>query len=588
MKPIAEIPDLELLAVGNVAKWLSLREENLLFAANEIKNGGSIAKTLGMGGLALSLLLTGVNPMATIAALFCGVGYIGAVLTDKAITNSLAFFPFVRGNITDTLGTAFNAELRTAYVKGTEVDELRAYLPAKEGYELVMLTTDRLDIIEHLKRIDPSDREEAYFWQVKKFIAGCEGRKESDIKSQVFTLVSEDEAPQYTPALPLPPQQQDNSIFPSYNPPKQTNEVIPSAIPFKTVDKFNKEEMYSNTYKIRQTLIDDADQGTVNGAIIVAKPGAGKTTFIGTAWNALHTKYGDRFQSFALIKKDSDYAAFKSCSTYAYCVENQALLGVVEMLKFIDFSMNNRHIISRIFIDDFLPMQAWLKVVLKNSTINLDNYDVVEKQGGKTLPGYYPILDIVWAKLCNVWLVGREYNTALWVCSHSSGIEGLPFIEGGRDGREVGRLIYLAKSTENEFLSQVLNNANLIADNVKRQQLKQQMSKVGIIDEPIILSNANNWTFGIVPKAILNEYLEYRQVWENKNPAIAAPDAATLETFHKWLGFTFPTGTAIDDPKISAFNSKVNIHPEQFKQVLATLRQQEKLEITGDGKIKAL
>ena len=82
---------------------------------------------------------------------------------------------------------------------------------------------------------------------------------------------------------------------------------------------------------------------------------------------------------------------------------------------------------------------------------------------------------------------------------------------GSSDARSVGDFILLAKDNKRDFINNALMNNYLIPDSNKRSQLKQQLDNVAVdSNEPLILANYNNWTLGVVPQAVRNEYEQMR------------------------------------------------------------------------------
>ncbi|MEH2321882.1 hypothetical protein [Nostoc sp.] len=68
---------------------------------------------------------------------------------------------------------------------------------------------------------------------------------------------------------------------------------------------------HQTALNILDALVLQANEKSLGGCIIIAAPGAGKTTFLGTAWGRLRAKYGDKLQSLAVVVKKSDVAFFK-------------------------------------------------------------------------------------------------------------------------------------------------------------------------------------------------------------------------------------------------------------------------------------
>ncbi|MBC1222326.1 hypothetical protein [Nostoc sp. UCD120] len=256
---------------------------------------------------------------------------------------------------------------------------------------------------------------------------------------------------------------------------------------------------------ILDALVLPANDKSLGGCVIIASPGAGKTTFLGTAWGRLRSKYGDKFQSLAVVVKQSDIAFFKRFATHAIGVKDNPIAAALSVIKFIDSGMKGGKI-TRVFLDDFLTMNLLLDNALKNVWIDPGSYVITEKKelGFASLAGHLN------ATLNEAWLVGREYNLSLWVSSHSPNLDALSFC-GSRDSRSVGDIIFLAKNSKREFIELALSNAHLISNGAKRSELKALLDGLDSGTEPLILANNNNWVLGVVPNSIHVEYQTYRE-----------------------------------------------------------------------------
>lgn len=275
------------------------------------------------------------------------------------------------------------------------------------------------------------------------------------------------------------------------------------------------EDLRAKAVAIRDGLVGDADKSKLGGCVILAAPGAGKTTFLGTAWGKLKATYGKNFKSMAVVVKRTDVAAFNAVADKALCVKDNPRLVAVQILKFIHQSMTHEGV-KRLFIDDFITAWKNFDTALKGIYINPHTYETYNDK--KEDLDAQPLLQTLETDLNELWLVGREYNAALWVSSHSGNVDALPFV-GSRESRSVGDLIYLAKTDKREFIENTLNNPNLIADNAKRQKLKTTLdSLMGLTNEPIVLANYDNWSLGIVPQSLRAEYENYRILWESDKP----------------------------------------------------------------------
>lgn len=315
------------------------------------------------------------------------------------------------------------------------------------------------------------------------------GISRNELLEQGRMLLSPDQTKIHTQPTLLPASKQASSAIPAV-----LNDTLSSA-----------PNHHQTALNILDALVLTADNKTLGGCVIIASPGAGKTTFLGTAWGRLRSKYGDKFQSLAVVVKQSDIAFFKRFATHAIGVKDNPIAAALSIIKFIDSGMRGGKI-TRIFLDDFLTMNLLLDNALKNVFIDPGSYAISDK---KEL-GLVPLAGHLQATLNEAWLVGREYNLCLWVSSHSPNLDSLPFC-GSRDARSVGDLIFLAKNDKREFLEMALNNPNLISNPAKRSELKILLDKLDSGTEPLILANNNNWTLGIVPDSIHAEYQEYRE-----------------------------------------------------------------------------
>jgi hypothetical protein len=280
----------------------------------------------------------------------------------------------------------------------------------------------------------------------------------------------------------------------------QSNNSLPSVIALPQTQNYHQIAL-----NILDALVLPANDKVLGGCAIIASPGAGKTTFLGTAWGRLRAKFGDKFQSLAVVVKASDVSFFKKFATQAVGVKDNPIAAALSIIKFIDSGMRGGKI-TRIFLDDFLTMNLLLDNALKNVWIDPGSYVISEK---KEL-GLVPLAGHLQATLNEAWLVGREYNLCLWVSSHSPNLDALPFC-GSRDSRSVGDIIFLAKNSKREFIELALSNAHLISSGAKRTELKTLLDGLDSGDEPLILANNNNWVLGVVPNYIYAEYQQYRE-----------------------------------------------------------------------------
>jgi hypothetical protein len=278
------------------------------------------------------------------------------------------------------------------------------------------------------------------------------------------------------------------------------------------------DQMNQNAWDILQGLVTDAGKSKLPGCVILAAPGAGKTTFLGTAWGRLKQAYGSHFNSLAIIVKHDDLEAFRGVSDNCLVVEDSPREAAVAILRFIESSKRKDNNIRRLFLDDFLTMNEVFKAALGGLLINPRTFEIVLTR--KEDYDAQPLLPTLNTALNKLWLVGRQNNAALWVSSHSSNVDALPFV-GSRESRDIGSTIFLAHSNKRYFIEQAINNANLIPDNTKRQVLKASLELIETnIEEPLVLANFNNWTLGIVSSEVYDEYQEFRKEWETTEPVL--------------------------------------------------------------------
>ena len=276
-----------------------------------------------------------------------------------------------------------------------------------------------------------------------------------------------------------------------------------------TKGNVNFQELRNNALAIRDTLVTQAAAKKLGGCIILAAPGAGKTTFLGSAWLKLKTLHGSNFKSLALVMKKKDIKPFESVADKVIWVKNAPKRAAVEAIKFIDSTMEEDSTINRLFLDDYLAAQELFDSSLGGTVIDLDTYATYSNQKEANEAGSVdavPLKAALTARLKEYWTVGREFNSCLWVSSHSPNVEDLPFC-GSSSARSIGNFIILAKDDNREFIELALSNAKLISDGGKRKEIKAKLDALKVTTgEPITLANTNNWVLGIVPTTVLDEY----------------------------------------------------------------------------------
>ena len=269
------------------------------------------------------------------------------------------------------------------------------------------------------------------------------------------------------------------------------------------------EELRNNALAIRNALVEQAAAQSLGGCIILSAPGAGKTTFLGSAWLKLKQQHGSNFKSLALVMKKKDVKPFESVADKVIWVKNHPKYAAVEAIKFIDSTMEDEATINRLFIDDYLAAQELFDSSIGGTYIDLDTYATFSSQKEANDLGSYeaiPLKAALNARLKEYWTVGREFNSCLWVSSHSPNVEDLPFC-GSASARSIGNFIILAKDDNREFIELALANAKLISDGGKRKEIKAKLDSLKVTSgEPLTLANTNNWVLGIVPQSIRSEY----------------------------------------------------------------------------------
>ena len=295
----------------------------------------------------------------------------------------------------------------------------------------------------------------------------------------------------------------DNKVITTSNTGKNTQAELP---PSKNT---NFDELRKNALAIRDALVTQAAAKKLGGCIILSAPGTGKTTFLGSAWLKLKQQHGSNFKSLALVMKKKDVKHFEPIADKVIWTKNAPRRAAVEIIKFIDSTMDVGNTINRLFIDDYLASQELFDSALGGTVIDLDTYATYPNQKEANEAGSFdaiPLKAALNARLNEYWTVGREFNSCLWVSSHSPNVEDLPFC-GSASARSIGNFIILARDDNREFIELALSNAKLISDGGKRKELKAKLDSLKVTTgEPLTLANTNNWVLGIVPKTILEEY----------------------------------------------------------------------------------
>ncbi|MBW4571195.1 MAG: hypothetical protein KME31_25225 [Tolypothrix carrinoi HA7290-LM1] len=540
----ASYPTIEYLENDYVADWLKERCDQLLELAREERSGINANKLISGAVLTTGFFLHALSPLAPVGVVLGLVGYIHGCFIDANRTGSFSPLPFVRGNILDLAGTLGNAELRESQNNdANEFEQLQHYLSPRERKEYEFLNTHFALLADYLTQVEPLKRFHAYRWIFDSFLQfkGALPSKEQVIKHMVNVApdlrvdsVSIERIEKHRASLTVKKPKFIEPKLPKFitneelygdaiYKPNQPISLLESKEPTQNGSSSldvpdDVSKMNQNAWDILQALVTDADKSKLGGCVILAAPGAGKTTYLGTAWGRLKQTYGSRLNSLAIVVKRSDVKSFQGVSDNCLCVDASPRQAAIAILRFIENSKNKDNSIRRLFLDDFLTMNKYFETALRGLYINPTTFDVVSSK--KEDMDAQPFIETLHTALNQLWLVGRENNAALWVSSHSSNVDNLPFI-GGSQARSVGEIIFLAKNDKREFIEQALNNPSLIGDNTKRQELKAELNSVKAdINEPLILANFNNWTFGIIPNEVHREYQEFRKDWETVAPVV--------------------------------------------------------------------
>lgn len=287
----------------------------------------------------------------------------------------------------------------------------------------------------------------------------------------------------------------------------ETTPAIPMLSGLSETD--NQPNFYQNALALRDSLVNKAEDQSLPGCVILAAPGAGKTTFLGSVWLKLRESLEEDLSTLAVVVKRADVESFKKIASNVICSKTSSKRAAIEIIKFINEGMTHDGKVKRLFLDDYLTSQKYLAAATKKTYIDLETYAIFESQKEAKEQGSFDAIllsDALETSLNEAWLVGREYNLCLWVSSHSSNVEDLPFV-GSSDARSVGDFILLARDDKRDFINNALNNNYLLSDSPKRAQLKGMLDGLSVTTgEPLLLSNFNNWTLGIVSKSIREEY----------------------------------------------------------------------------------
>lgn len=269
------------------------------------------------------------------------------------------------------------------------------------------------------------------------------------------------------------------------------------------------DDLYKVAIASRDALVEKATDSCLPGCIILAAPGTGKSTFLGTVWGKLRQQYGDNFRSLAIVVKKDDEQGFKGFANQVVCCTDKPRVAAIAAIKFINEGMSKNKYVNRLFIDDYLTAQKIFKNALKGMVLDIESLKLYDSKADAREAGaseYVGAYDHLIQSLNQLWLVGREYNSSLHISSHSVNVEDLEFVSSA-SARSVGDFVFLAKNDKREFIELALKNDCLISDANRRATIKEQLKNLVVCTgEPLMLTNQNNWSLAVVPKSIRNEY----------------------------------------------------------------------------------
>lgn len=462
---------------------------------NKVENEGNLNNWLriasGISGTAIVISAASINPLAAIATTFFGVASalvtIGSTIYKgnkeaPVISNLLRYKCCLKSDDVATWATIW-------HLTGT-VQFLDALYEGATG-----------QIFEN-KLIRP--KQEPSLNAVINYVASCGGVTPQDLIAELKKIKNGRK-----PTLKLlgstadeSNQIQDKSTAKKFGAGNVTHSPT-------TTKNINYDELRNAATAIRDSLVTNASASKLPGCVILGAPGTGKTTFLGSAWLKLKQEYGSNFQSLALVMKSKDTKTFEPLADKVICVKNSPKKAAVELVKFVDQIMDSSEYVSRLFLDDYLAMQEVFDKALGSTVIDLETGAIFPNQKEANACENYdtvPLKAAVSMRLKELWTVGREFNSALWVSSHSPNVEDLPFC-GSASARSVGKFIILTTDDNREFIELALANDKLINNKETRDSLKAILKGLTVkTGEPLVLANHANWTLGIASRAIREEY----------------------------------------------------------------------------------
>ncbi|MBR8841110.1 MAG: hypothetical protein DSM106950_45990 [Stigonema ocellatum SAG 48.90 = DSM 106950] len=305
--------------------------------------------------------------------------------------------------------------------------------------------------------------------------------------------------------------------------------------------------------------------------ILISTPGAGKTTTMCTAWGRMRERLGDSFQATAIIYKRDDAKAFEGIAQ-VLCFPDNPERAVLNILGFVRNMKEggNKGTTNRLFIDDFLSIWEEISARFKGKYIDDDGEITVKRTADN-----FPVIDWLVSQLNAVFLIGRQSDNALWICSHSPNVESLPFVKD-KSSRIAANLIFLArqdpknKNGNYEVIEANISNHHLIANDEKRSQLSKILPELISLSresgEPIILTShgqSGGWEMGLVGSEIQQEYEQYRKQWASVSPpkdeaVIVQPQAANKPDFDELLSEIIKSFSGKEATRISRIEAGCN------------------------------
>jgi hypothetical protein len=460
--------------------FLLTRKEELIKIALEERMGSSVSKSVSLLTIFGGMTLYATSPLAPVGLILGITGYVWAQILDSLNCHNLHFLPFIRGNALEVIGSMGHKTSRQEFFESyDEMDQLSQYLSPKERKELQLLIRHEVELMEYLKdAIEPSEK---YLYVCNKFF--------TDGKIDFSSLPSQED---------FDNSFLDNAISKLVEE-EVTGNCVTSLIEAQDSIVHSAETLEKRVIAQKQYMIESADLSILPGCVLLAAPGAGKTTFLKDVWIGLKNTYKEKFSALFVVVKDSDLPVLSEFGKVISINSNFKQICTT-IIDFIEQSFQDKNIVSRLFFDDYLTVQQLLNSCLKSCFIDIASHEVFDSKKEAKDSGaqeLVPAYDYLMAKLGQMWLVGREFNSCLYVSSHSINVSDLFFIQSSTT-RTVGHFIILARPQSREFINLALKNSYLISDKNRREELTSLFSS-DLPEGIIVLSNFNNWELGVIP-----------------------------------------------------------------------------------------